>query len=108
MLGNAGVLQFFGTSDPVTDDYISSRLGMTSFTPKARAIEDVQGEAAHKERLVYSHEIEKVSAADTGRRGLIIVGRAPVAALRLSHSDVEGMRPGLRRSAIQAKGGAGA
>jgi type IV secretory pathway TraG/TraD family ATPase VirD4 len=88
MLGNAGLVQFFATSDPVTNDYISARLGMTSFALKSRSIEEVEGEAAHKERLIYPQEIEKVFAARTGHQGLIIAGRAPVAALRLRHEDV--------------------
>ena len=92
MLGNAGVFQFFATSDPVTNDYISSRLGMTSFALKGRKIDEVQGEAAHKERLIYPQEIEKVFAARTGRQGLIIAGRAPIAALRLRHGDARAMR----------------
>jgi type IV secretion system protein VirD4 len=92
MLSNAGVVQFFATSDPVTNDYISSRLGMTSFTLKARTIDDVQGEATHKERLIYPQEIEKVFAAATGRQGVIIAGRAPIAALRLGHQDVDAMK----------------
>jgi hypothetical protein len=36
----------------------------------------VQGEAAHKERLLYPQEIEKGFAAPTGRQGLIIAGRS--------------------------------
>jgi type IV secretion system protein VirD4 len=92
MVGNAGLLQFFATTDPVTNDYISARLGMTSFQLKARTIQDVRGEAAHKERLVYPQEIEKVFAAHTGRQGLLVAGRAPVAALRLTHAEVEAMR----------------
>jgi type IV secretory pathway TraG/TraD family ATPase VirD4 len=89
MVGNSGLMQFFATTDPVTNDYISARLGMTSFALKGRTIEEVEGEAAHKERLIYPQEIEKVFAAQTGHQGLIIAGRAPVAALRLSHDDVE-------------------
>lgn len=89
MLGNAGLIQFFATSDPVTNDYISARLGMTSFALKGRSVDDVTGEAAHKERLIYPQEIEKVFAAPTGRQGLVVAGRSPVAALRLSHADVE-------------------
>jgi type IV secretion system protein VirD4 len=92
MLGNAGLFQFFATSDPATNDYISSRLGMTSFTLKGRTIEEVQGEAAHKERLIYPQEIEKVFAAPTGRQGLIIAGQAPIAALRLTHAEVAEMK----------------
>ncbi len=92
MIGNAGLVQFFATTDPVTNDYISARLGMTSFALKGRTIEEIEGEAAHKERLIYPQEIEKVFAADTGRQGLIIAGRAPVAALRLSHEEVDGLR----------------
>jgi type IV secretion system protein VirD4 len=88
MIGNTALVQYFATSDPETNDYISSRLGMTSFTLKARTVDDVEGEAAHKERLVYPQEIEKIFAARTGRQGLVIAGRAPVAALRLSHADV--------------------
>jgi type IV secretion system protein VirD4 len=90
MIGNAGLVQFFATSDPVTNDYISARLGMTSFALKGRTMEDIEGEAAHKERLIYPQEIEKVFAARTGRQGLIIAGRAPAAALRLSYDDVSG------------------
>ena len=92
MLGNAGLVQFFATSDPATNDYIPARLGMTSFTLKARTLEDVRGEAAHKERPVYPQEIEKVFAANTGRQGLVIAGRLPVAALRLTHAEVEAMK----------------
>jgi type IV secretion system protein VirD4 len=91
MLGNAGLVQFFATTDQVTNDYISTRLGMTSFALKGRTIEEVEGEAAHKERLIYPQEIEKVFAARTGRQGLIIAGRAPVAALRLTHAEVAQM-----------------
>jgi hypothetical protein len=61
---------------------------MTSFALKGHTIEDVEGEAAHKERLIYPQEIEKVFGAATGRQGLIIAGRAPVAALRLGHAEV--------------------
>ncbi len=92
MIGNAGLVQFFATTDPVTNDYISARLGMTSFALKGRTIGDIEGEAAHKERLIYPQEIEKVFAAHTGHQGLIIAGRAPVAALRLSHAEVEALR----------------
>ena len=53
MLGNAGLVQFFATTDEVTNGYISARLGMTSFTLKGRTIGDVEGEAAHKERVIY-------------------------------------------------------
>lgn len=65
------------------------RMGMTSFALKGRSVDDVTGEAAHKERLIYPQEIEKVFAAPTGRQGLVVAGRSPVAALRLSHADVE-------------------
>jgi len=94
MLGNAGLVQFFATSDPVTNDYVSARLGMTSFALKGRTIEEVAGEAAHKERLIYPQEIEKVFAASTGHQGLIIAGRAPVAALRLTHTEVGAIKRG--------------
>ena len=87
MLGNAGLVQFFATTDPVTNDYISARLGMTSFALRGRTLQDVEGEAAHKERLVYPQEVEKVFSARSGRQGLIMAGRAPVAALRLDHAD---------------------
>jgi type IV secretion system protein VirD4 len=96
MVGNAGLVQFFATCDPSTNDYISARLGMTSFALKGRTVLDIEGEPAHKERLIYPQEIEKVFAAATGRQGLIIAGRAPVAALRLSHSEVSML--GSRRS----------
>ena len=76
----------------MTNDYISARLGMTSFALRGRTIEDIEGEAAHKERLIYPQEIEKVFAAQTGRQGLIIAGRPPVAGLRLSHDEVGGLR----------------
>ena len=92
MLGNAGLVQFFATTDEVTNGYISARLGMTSFALRGRTIEDVEGEAAHKERLIYPQEIEKVFAATSGHQGLIIAGRAPVAALRLSHAEVAAMK----------------
>jgi type IV secretory pathway TraG/TraD family ATPase VirD4 len=85
-------VQFFATTDQVTNDYVSARLGMTSFVLKGRTIEDVQGEAAHKERLVYPQEIEKLFAAKTGRQGLMIAGLAPIAALRLSHAEVDQMK----------------
>jgi type IV secretion system protein VirD4 len=89
MIGNAGLVQFFATTDPVTNDYISARLGMTSFALRGRTVEEIEGEAAHKESLIYPQEIEKVFAAATGRQGLILAGRSPVAALRLSHDEVE-------------------
>jgi len=92
MLGNAGLVQFFATADQVTNDYISTRLGMTSFALKGRTIDEVEGEAAHKERLVYPQEIEKLFSASSGRQGLIIAGRAPAAALRLTHADVASMK----------------
>jgi type IV secretion system protein VirD4 len=92
MLGNAGLVQFFATSDPVTNDYISARLGMTSFALKGRTIEEIEGEAAHKERLIYPQEIEKVFAARTGHQGLMVAGRVPVAALRLSHEEVSKLK----------------
>jgi type IV secretion system protein VirD4 len=98
MLGNAGLVQFFASTDQVTNDYISARLGMTSFALKGRTVLDIEGEAAHKERLIYPQEIEKVFAAATGRQGLIIAGRAPVAALRLSHADVACMQLRERRN----------
>ena len=92
MAGNAGLVQFFATTDPATNDYVSARLGMTSFALKGRTLDDIEGEAAHKERLIYPQEIEKVFAADTGRQGLIMAGRPPVAALRLTHADVNAMK----------------
>ncbi len=92
ILGNAGLVQFFATSDQMTNDYLSARLGMTSFALKGRSVDEVEGEAAHKERLVYPQEIEKVFSAGSGRQGLIIAGRAPVAALRLDHAEVDAMR----------------
>lgn len=88
ILGNAGLIQFFANSDPVTNDYISARLGMTSFSLKGRSLDEVSGEAAHKERLIYPQEIEKVFSAASGHQGLVIAGRAPVAALRLTHGEV--------------------
>jgi hypothetical protein len=42
---------------------------MTSFALKGRTVLDIEGEAAHKERLIYLQEIEKVFAAATGRQG---------------------------------------
>lgn len=92
MVGNSGLVEIFASSDPVTNDYVSARLGMTSFVLKGRTIEDVQGEAAHKERLIYPQEIEKVFAAKTGRQCLVIAGRAPIAALRLTHAEVDEMK----------------
>ena len=65
---------------------------MTSFALKGRTVDEVQGEAAHKERLIYPQEIEKVFSARSGRQGLIIAGRSPIAALRLTHAEVDAMK----------------
>ena len=92
MVGNAGVVQFFATTDAVTNGYISERLGMTSFALKGGRPDEVEGEAAHKERLIYPQEIEKVFSAESGHQGLLIAGRPPVAALRLTHAEVEAMK----------------
>ena len=92
MLGNAGLVQFFATTDQVTNDYISARLGMTSFALKGRTIERGRGRSRPQGAAVYPQEIEKVFAAATGRQGLIIAGRAPVAALRLTHAEVDQMK----------------
>ncbi len=91
-LGNAGLVQFFANCDQATKDYVSGRMGMTSFALKGQTVFDIEGEASHKEKLIYPHEIEKVFARYRGTQGLLIEGRSPVAALRLTHKEVELLR----------------
>jgi len=94
-LGNAGLVQFFANADQATKDYVSARIGMTSFALKGNSVFDIEGEAAHKERLIYPHEIEKVFSRRCGTQGLLIEGRDPVATLRLTHGEVAALRQRL-------------
>jgi len=73
----------------VTNDYISARLGKTKFALRGRTIEEVEGEGAREERLIYS----QVRGQDRLPR-VIIDWHALVTAMLLSHVEVEGRRQG--------------
>ncbi len=68
-LGNAGVLQTFSNSDQATLDYLARRM----------------------EQLIQPFEIRTAFSREQQSQIILMEGRAPLAALRLSHDDVAGI-----------------
>lgn len=91
-LSNAGLLQFFATVGEASNGYIASRVGMTRFALHSRSLEDLEGEAAHKEKLIYPAEIERIFSRESGAQGILIPGRPPIACARLTHQDVASLQ----------------
>lgn len=93
-LGNASVLQFFGTGDKVTLDYISDRLGSLSFVRGQFGGEsdDKARDYVDKERLLYPHETAEIFARGNGSQLLIVEGRPPMAVERLTFDEVAKIR----------------
>lgn len=58
----------------------------------SKSLEELEGEAAHKEKLIYSAEIERNFSREGGAQGLLIPGRAPIACARLTHAEIETLR----------------
>ncbi len=96
-------MNLWGRAHPVTNDYIFARLGITKFALRGWTIEEVEGEAAREERLIYS----QVRGQDRLPR-VIIDWHALVAAMLLSHVEVEGQRQETgkdRRTGLSNPGG---
>ena len=96
-LGNASVLQFFANQDSTTLSYLSERMGRTGFAVAASAEAGEQG--AHKENLLYPHEIARIFSRASQAQGLLIEGSAPIATMRLTHADVARLRAEVEQRA---------
>jgi type IV secretion system protein VirD4 len=76
-LGNAGVVQCFANGDQTTLEYIERRTA----------------------KLISPFELRTALSRDSYGQLLMIEGRAPIAALRLAHADVDAIRAGAVRFA---------
>ena len=98
-LGNAGVLQAFGSSDYTTTEYLSKVIGMTQVIERQEvrvtASAMAQGDTGQREnlrsvRLLDPYEIKRFFARESRMQLVLVAGRPPIYMQRL---DIERTAP---------------
>lgn len=91
-LGNAGIVQAFGNSDPTTTEYLASRLGLVDvevadqrqLSADGMRRGDFGGQARVDQRqLLSATEIERLFARETGRALVLAAGQKPLVVNRV-------------------------